>query len=223
MSIRDNILFGKPFNLQKYELICEACALLQDFDELMYYDLTLIGEKGLNLSGGQKARIALARAFYIDADIIVLDDVFAALDSIVAKNIFEKGILQLMKHKTRIIVTHNIDIIRHDSVDAHIDMVDGDGVNGRLTFTRKSDRIYDSSQILPKSCIYSGFESNGIYRKKHAEISNLYAYSDKSFETSTNINNSNSNSSVESVGQSKIIIASVDEEKAEGEITSKVR
>ncbi|KAH9113161.1 hypothetical protein AeMF1_012600 [Aphanomyces euteiches] len=87
MTIRDNILFGSPFDSEKYSRVVEACCLLVDFKALQHGDLTAAGSKGCNLSGGQKARIGLARACYSDADIIILDSPLAAIDSVVQKEI----------------------------------------------------------------------------------------------------------------------------------------
>ena len=69
MSLRDNILFGRPYDERRYEKVIEACALKQDLDMLPGGDQTEIGEKGINLSGGQKQRVSLARAVYSGADV----------------------------------------------------------------------------------------------------------------------------------------------------------
>jgi ATP-binding cassette subfamily C (CFTR/MRP) protein 1 len=75
--------------------------------------LTEIGEKGINLSGGQKARVSLARAVYADADIVLMDDPISALDANVKKKIFKKVFKGDMKKKTRILVTHAVDFLEH--------------------------------------------------------------------------------------------------------------
>jgi len=74
-------------------------------------DQTEIGEKGINLSGGQKARIALARAVYKQPDILIMDDPISALDAHVRKAVFEQVFVGIMKQKTRILVTHSVDLI----------------------------------------------------------------------------------------------------------------
>lgn len=80
-TLKENILFGKPFDQKKYDRVIEACALRSDLDMLPGGDQTEIGEKGINLSGGQKQRVSLARAVYQDADVYFLDDPLSAVDS----------------------------------------------------------------------------------------------------------------------------------------------
>jgi ATP-binding cassette, subfamily C (CFTR/MRP), member 1 len=109
----------------KYETAIEAASLIQDLDEFPAYDETEIGEKGLNVSGGQKARLGIARAVYSDADVIILDDVLAALDSIVARRVFEQCVVGLLGGKTRLLVTHNDDLLTHSAVDVVITMTNG--------------------------------------------------------------------------------------------------
>ena len=89
-SVRNNILFGMEYDEQKYNKVVEVCALQRDLKLMPFGDRTLVGEKGVSLSGGQKARINLARAIYRDADICLLDDPLSAVDAPVAKHIFEK-------------------------------------------------------------------------------------------------------------------------------------
>ncbi|CAF3543801.1 unnamed protein product [Rotaria sp. Silwood1] len=108
-TIRANILLGKPMNEERYKNVIKACCLdidLQNFGEVG--DLLMIGDKGINLSGGQKARISLARALYTDADLYLFDDPLAAVDAKVAKNIFDQciGSHSFLCGKTRILVTH---------------------------------------------------------------------------------------------------------------------
>ncbi|XP_066145734.1 multidrug resistance-associated protein 1 isoform X1 [Euwallacea fornicatus] len=114
-TLKDNILFGKPFNKSMYDKVIEACALKPDFEMLPGGDQTEIGEKGINLSGGQKQRVSLARAVYADADIYYLDDPLSAVDSHVGKHIFEQvlGPKGLLKRKTRVLVTHGITYLPH--------------------------------------------------------------------------------------------------------------
>ncbi|RWV92204.1 hypothetical protein GW17_00045447 [Ensete ventricosum] len=88
-NVRENIVFGVPFDNEKYEKIIEVCALKKDFELFANGDLTQIGERGINMSGGQKQRIQLARAVYQDADIYLLDDPFSALDAHTGTQLFK--------------------------------------------------------------------------------------------------------------------------------------
>ena len=98
-SLRNNILFGRQYEHEKYETIIQACSLKRDIALLPASDLTEIGEKGINLSGGQKQRVSLARAVYDDADVYLMDDPLSAVDAHVGKHIFDsvigpKGLLK---------------------------------------------------------------------------------------------------------------------------------
>lgn len=88
-NIRENILFGKPYESDKYNRTIEACALTKDFELFAAGDLTEIGERGINMSGGQKQRIQIARAVYQDADIYLLDDPFSAVDAHTGTQLFQ--------------------------------------------------------------------------------------------------------------------------------------
>ncbi|XP_028843807.1 canalicular multispecific organic anion transporter 2 isoform X2 [Denticeps clupeoides] len=124
-TLRDNILFGKPYVEQKYCSILEACALTPDLEVLPGGDQTEIGEKGINLSGGQRQRVSLARALYSEADVYLLDDPLSAVDAHVAKHIFDHviGPQGALQEKTRILVTHGISFL--PQVDNIMVMVDG--------------------------------------------------------------------------------------------------
>ncbi|EQC41399.1 hypothetical protein SDRG_01370 [Saprolegnia diclina VS20] len=131
MSIRDNICFGAAYEKKKYLKVLEACGLIPDLQALSAGDKTEIGAKGLNLSGGQKARVALARACYSDADIFLLDAPLAAVDAVVAADIFQKCVLGLLRHKTRVLVTYNTEIIGSKVVDSVLKLCDGQLVQTR--------------------------------------------------------------------------------------------
>ena len=116
-TIRDNILFGNEFEEERYWEVIRVCMLRSDLDILPGGDLTEIGERGINLSGGQKARVNIARAIYSKADIYLFDDPLAALDQYVGKRIFEECIYKYLSGKTRIIVTNNQQFLSHvDSI-----------------------------------------------------------------------------------------------------------
>uniref|UniRef100_A0A3Q2NT43 Canalicular multispecific organic anion transporter 1 n=1 Tax=Fundulus heteroclitus TaxID=8078 RepID=A0A3Q2NT43_FUNHE len=124
-TLRDNILFGSPYEDKRFQDVVEACALGPDLKLLSAGDLTEIGEKGINLSGGQKQRVSLARAAYSQADIFLLDDPLSAVDSHVGKHLFDKviGPNGLLKNKTRILVTHGVSFLPY--VDEVVVLVNG--------------------------------------------------------------------------------------------------
>ncbi|KAH9667477.1 multidrug resistance-associated protein 11 [Citrus sinensis] len=111
-TIRDNILFGKNYDPQSYSETLKACTLDVDISLMVGGDMAYIGEKGVNLSGGQRARLALARAVYHGSDIYMLDDVLSAVDAQVARWILSNAIMgPHMLQKTRILCTHNVQAI----------------------------------------------------------------------------------------------------------------
>lgn len=107
-TVRDNILFGLPYDEEKYNKVIDACSLRHDLSILEDGDLTEIGERGINLSGGQKQRISVARAAYSNADVFIFDDPLSALDPEVASKVFDECIMGLLKGKTRLLVTNQL-------------------------------------------------------------------------------------------------------------------
>lgn len=105
-TLQENILFGEPYIPQRYWSVIESCALTTDLESLPGRDNTGIGDGGSTLSGGQKARVALARAVYQNCSVYLLDDVLSAVDPYVAKHIYTHCICGLLKLKTRILCTH---------------------------------------------------------------------------------------------------------------------
>ncbi|KEH18322.1 ABC transporter-like family-protein [Medicago truncatula] len=122
-TVRDNILFGKPMDKEKYENAIKVCALDKDIDDFSYGDLTEIGQRGINVSGGQKQRIQIARAVYNDADIYLLDDPFSAVDAHTAAILFNDCVMTALREKTVILVTHQVEFL--SEVDTILVMEDG--------------------------------------------------------------------------------------------------
>ncbi|PRP77744.1 putative multidrug resistance protein [Planoprotostelium fungivorum] len=110
-TLRDNILFGNVYDEERYDRVLQVCELKNDIATLPHGDSTEIGEKGINLSGGQKQRVSLARAVYADRDIYLLDDCLSAVDAHVGESIFQNCIVGHLKHKTRILVTHQLQFV----------------------------------------------------------------------------------------------------------------
>ncbi|KAJ3337865.1 Multidrug resistance-associated protein 4, partial [Kappamyces sp. JEL0680] len=107
-TVQDNILFGLEYDPARFAKVVECCALERDLQLFPDGAHTFIGERGVTLSGGQKARVALARAVYHDADLYLLDDPLAAVDTKVARHIFEKCIQGVLKSKCVVLVTHQV-------------------------------------------------------------------------------------------------------------------
>ncbi|KAJ3003811.1 UNVERIFIED_CONTAM: hypothetical protein HDU68_005496, partial [Siphonaria sp. JEL0065] len=107
-NLRDNILFGKEYNHERYLNALLDAALLPDLKVLPDGDQTSIGERGINLSGGQKQRVNLARLIYNDSDIVLIDDPLSAVDAHVGKHLFDRCIRGALGNRTRILVTHQL-------------------------------------------------------------------------------------------------------------------
>ncbi|KAI0220819.1 Transporter of the ATP-binding cassette (ABC) [Massospora cicadina] len=126
-TIRNNILFGEPYDARRYRSTLRACALLPDFEALQDGDLTEVGERGLTLSGGQKQRVAIARAVYSRASHILFDDCLSAVDTHTARFLFDGCIMgDLLRGRTRILVTHSVGLAFHHA--AHIVVLDHRGI-----------------------------------------------------------------------------------------------
>ncbi|XP_027367226.1 ABC transporter C family member 10-like [Abrus precatorius] len=123
-TIRENILFGKSMDAEKYQETLHRSSLVKDLELFPYGDLTEIGERGVNLSGGQKQRIQLARALYQNADIYLLDDPFSAVDAHTATNLFNEYIMEGLAGKTVLLVTHQVDFL--PAFDSVLLMSDGE-------------------------------------------------------------------------------------------------
>ena len=98
-TLRDNVLFGEPFDQEKYKEVIEACALREDIGRFPNADFSFVGEHGVALSGGQRARVSLARAVYANADVYLLDDPLSAVDDNVGDHIFRQCVCKLLRDK----------------------------------------------------------------------------------------------------------------------------
>ncbi|XP_040329530.1 ATP-binding cassette sub-family C member 10 isoform X2 [Herpailurus yagouaroundi] len=152
-TIRDNILFGKTFDAQLYQKVLEACALSDDLSILPAGDQTEVGEKGVTLSGGQRARIALARAVYQEKDLYLLDDPLAAVDTDVANHLLHRCILGVLSHTTRLLCTHRIEYLERADVVLLMEA-------GRLIQAGPPSEILPLVQAVPKAWVEDGQESD---------------------------------------------------------------
>ncbi|XP_063281818.1 ATP-binding cassette sub-family C member 4 [Pelobates fuscus] len=144
-TVRSNILFGKEYVQEKYEKVLRVCALKKDMLQLDDGDLTVIGDRGVTLSGGQKARVNLARAVYQDADIYLLDDPLSAVDAEVGRHLFEKCICQALRKKLCILVTHQLQYL---SAAKHILILKEGQMVGKGTFTELLHSGVDFASLL---------------------------------------------------------------------------
>lgn len=141
-SIKDNILFGLPFVKKRYVATLATCALVKDLSYLEDGDETEIGEKGITLSGGQKARVALARAVYSRAQNVLMDDVLSAVDAHTAKHLYKQCLLgKLMKGRTQILITHHVNLCIRGS--AHVVFVK----DGRVKLSGSPDELKERQQL----------------------------------------------------------------------------
>ncbi|XP_023575461.1 multidrug resistance-associated protein 7 isoform X2 [Octodon degus] len=143
-TIRDNILFGKTFDAQLYSEVLEACALNEDLSVLPAGDQTEVGEKGVTLSGGQRARIALARAVYQEKALYLLDDPLAAVDADVASHLLHKCILGVLSHTTRLLCTHRTEYLEKADLVLLLEA-------GRLVQAGPPSEILPLVQAVPKT------------------------------------------------------------------------
>ncbi|CAG9854876.1 unnamed protein product [Phyllotreta striolata] len=112
-TVKQNILFGETWDAKKYERVIKVCALERDLSMLSQGDRSLVGDRGVTLSGGQRARINLARAIYKEADIYILDDPLSAVDTHVGKQIFEDCISGYLRSKCTLLVTHQLQYLKN--------------------------------------------------------------------------------------------------------------
>ncbi|MEE6480967.1 hypothetical protein FKM82_012720 [Ascaphus truei] len=111
-TIKENIVFGVSYDQYRYLSVIKACQLEEEVAKFPEKDNTVLGEGGITLSGGQRARISLARAVYKDADLYLLDSPFSYLDLFTEKEIFESCVCKLMANKTRILVTSKLEQLK---------------------------------------------------------------------------------------------------------------
>lgn len=138
-SVKTNILFGASFDTERYFEVVRMCALDHDFSQWPNGDATLVGEKGVVLSGGQKARIALARAAYRanDFEVFLLDNPLSAVDQAVGKHVFEHCIKRHFRNKTVLMSTHNFHYL--NKADCVLIMNKGrPEIDGDLNLLRKN-------------------------------------------------------------------------------------
>ncbi|KAJ7033733.1 multidrug resistance-associated ABC transporter [Mycena alexandri] len=148
-TIRNNILFNSPMDVERYNKVLYQCCLERDLELWDAGDETEVGERGLTLSGGQKARITLARAVFSQTQVILLDDVLAALDVHTAKWIVDKCLQgDLIKNRTVILVTHNVVLTSKIA-----ELVVSVGLDGRVHSQASVSEALERDELLAKEVI----------------------------------------------------------------------
>ncbi|CAH1800691.1 unnamed protein product [Owenia fusiformis] len=160
-TVRDNILFGEPYDAERYNEVIKACALEPDIKILPAGDQTEIGEKGINMSGGQKQRVSVARAMYSQTDVLILDDPLSALDVHVGSHIFHHGIQDflLSQQRTVVLVTHQLQYlpqakqvyVMKDCAITHNGTLDDIKTDDPALYAQWQDAILSAKKALEQS------------------------------------------------------------------------
>jgi ATP-binding cassette subfamily C (CFTR/MRP) protein 1 len=158
-TLKDNITFGEPFNEEKFNSVIASVNLADDIRMLPAGVLTEIGERGINLSGGQKARVAVARAVYKDVDVYLLDDVLSALDAQVGHHVFHECILKHLRarNKTVVLVTHSVHLL--DKADVII-VMDGGKVKACGSYKELGNSGIDIQAYVPRQQVVAEVDEN---------------------------------------------------------------
>ncbi|CAH1738396.1 unnamed protein product, partial [Aphis gossypii] len=180
-SVKQNILFGSPMDEKRYDKVIEVCALMLDLEQFPHGDRTIVGEKGISLSGGQKSRINLARAIYKQADIYLLDDPLSAVDTEVGKHLFEKCINDYLKEKTCILITHQIQYLINVE---HIVIME----NAKILAEGSYKQLRESGSYFTKNIEYSSETSilSNVIDKTSADIVVKYSTNEGSQKQNLN-------------------------------------
>ncbi|XP_071051524.1 ATP-binding cassette sub-family C member 4-like [Onthophagus taurus] len=176
-SIKKNIIFNQQFDKTRYQQILKLTTLNKDIENQSNRDNTFVGEKGMFLSGGQKSRINLARSIYKESDLYIFDDPFSALDAQLAKSVFEKCVLKFLRGKTRIVVTHNLEILK--DFDKIVIMSEG-GIETQGNYSdllaSRNDYLISSLQTLRRRSTIIDIDVK-MSRRKPSLISRLSSLS----------------------------------------------
>lgn len=157
-SIRDNIVFVEDFDEWRYKRVIKVCALERDFELLPQGDASIVGERGISLSGGQKARINLARAIYRKADVYLLDDPLSAVDAHVGRHIFDECITQFLadENKICVLVTHQLQYLSNVN---HVLLMNGGQIEAEGPFNTLQKFNKDLLSQVEESSIDKAAES----------------------------------------------------------------
>ncbi|NXT80894.1 MRP4 protein, partial [Zapornia atra] len=225
-TVRSNILFDKEYEKEKYEKVLKVCALKKDLELLSDGDLTVIGDRGATLSGGQKARVNLARlvifwvffllAVYQDADIYLLDDPLSAVDAEVGRHLFEKCICQALHQKISVLVTHQLQYLH--AANQILILKDGKMV-GKGTYSEFLRSGIDFASLLKKDEEVEQLSVPGTPNLKSARSR---TFSESSVWSQDSSAHSQKDGAVEQPPAENALAAVPDESRSEGKISFKV-
>ncbi|KAF6215602.1 hypothetical protein GE061_010358 [Apolygus lucorum] len=172
-TVRDNILLGRPYNRARFRKVVAASCLTRDLEMFPHGDRTMVGERGASLSGGQRARISLARAIYCEADIYLLDDPLSAVDAHVANEMFQNCFKGFLRNKTVILATHQLQFL--DQVDKVIFLQMGQ-IKDTGSFEELMSRGHDFTKIVEESqvttpAVQSSDVSSPVEKRMSRQIS----------------------------------------------------
>lgn len=186
-SVRNNILFGRDFQPERYWKTIDVTALRHDLEILPDHDFTEIGERGVNISGGQKQRVSMARAVYSNSDVYIFDDPLSALDAHVAQQVFNKCIKEELQGKTRILVTNQLHFLPH--VD-HILLVSDGVIKEEGTFEEISKHGWLFQKLMENAGKMEKKEE-GKEDRKNFDLEDLKPTSNEMVEINERLKNSN--------------------------------
>ena len=181
-TIRENIIFSLPFDEERYQKIITACELEIDITAFPEGDLTIVGEHGIVLSGGQRARIGLARAMYADSEIYLLDDPLSAVDAKVGRRLFDNCINGALKGRMRVLVTHHYQFLHYAN---HVILMNNGRIIEQGTFSAVSSSKGGLSILEPIEKLTNGSENNSDDDKPREERKKEY-WQGKEVKTSLN-------------------------------------
>uniref|UniRef100_A0A8B9M4I2 Multidrug resistance-associated protein 4 n=1 Tax=Accipiter nisus TaxID=211598 RepID=A0A8B9M4I2_9AVES len=215
-TVRSNILFDKEYEKEKYEKVLKVCALKKDLELLANGDLTVIGDRGATLSGGQKARVNLARAVYQDADIYLLDDPLSAVDAEVGRHLFEKCICQALHQKISVLVTHQLQYLR--AANQILILKDGKMV-GKGTYSEFLRSGIDFASLLKKE---EEVEQPSVPGTPNLKSARSRTFSESSVWSQDSSAHSQKDGAVEQPPAENALAAVPEESRSEGKINFKV-
>ena len=176
-TLRNNLIFNNEYDTGRYLEALEACELIHDISKLSNLDQAMLGDGGSNLSGGQRTRLAMARAYYSDQDIYLFDDTFSSIDNYISRKIFKNLIREKLQNKTRLLITNNREFLK--GCDMVLSLKDGKPLlkwNKRETRIKKKDSCDGYSSVsslenFPNSSLTStsDFLTN-IEREQNREL-----------------------------------------------------